>query len=181
MLRRSASLTASAAKAELNVMLLLDMLTRALYARQHHGIHSCRKQFGTLSQVPPSRNWTQAGGQWTCTHWSPAPFTAHCYANHPHPVTMLVWPASKHGCCCSWSQLPHFGELQEVRVLDLLNVNQRTELRFPPTPSDCIPGERCVGGCRRRCFADGVPDPRDPRALGVALDRVTPSRPPLDI
>src|ERR1017187_1409507 len=48
MLRSSASLTASAAKAELNLTLFLDMLTRALYARRLHGIHRCRKQAITL-------------------------------------------------------------------------------------------------------------------------------------
>lgn len=65
---------------------------------------------------------------------------------------------------------------QEVRMVDLLNVYQRTELRFPPAPSNCIPGEPCVGGS----VADGAPDPRDPRALGVALDRVTPTEITLD-
>jgi hypothetical protein len=72
-------------------------------------------------------------------------------------------------------------EAQEVRVVDLLNVNQRTELRFPPAPTDCLPGEPCVGGgVGGGCFADGAPDPRDPRALGVALDRVTPTDITLD-
>jgi len=70
---------------------------------------------------------------------------------------------------------------QEVRVVDLLNVNQRTEVRFPPAPSDCIPGEPCVGGgFGGGSVADGAPDPRDPRALGVALDRVTPTDITLD-
>jgi len=72
-------------------------------------------------------------------------------------------------------------EAQEVRVVDLLNVNQRTELRFPPAPSDCIPGEPCVGGgVGGLSVGDGEPDPRDPRALGVALDRVTPTDITLD-
>ena len=72
-------------------------------------------------------------------------------------------------------------EAQEVRVVDLLNVNQRTELRFPSAPSDCIPGEPCVGGgVGGGSIADGAPDPRDPRALGVALDRVTPTDITLD-
>jgi len=72
-------------------------------------------------------------------------------------------------------------EAQEVRVVDLLNVNQRTELRFPPAPSDCISGEPCVGGgVGGLSVADGAPDPRDPRALGVALDRVTPTDITLD-
>jgi hypothetical protein len=72
-------------------------------------------------------------------------------------------------------------EAQEVRVVDLLNVNQRTELRFPPAPSDCIPGEPCVGGgVGGGSVADGAPDPRDPRALGVALNRVAPTDITLD-
>ena len=70
---------------------------------------------------------------------------------------------------------------QEVKVVDLLNINQRTELRFPPIPSDCIDGEPCVGGgVGGLSVADGAPDPRDPRALGVALDRVTPTDITLD-
>jgi hypothetical protein len=72
-------------------------------------------------------------------------------------------------------------EAQEVRVVDLLNVNQRTELRFPSVPSDCIPGEPCGGGgVGGVSVADGAPDPSDPRALGVALDRVTPTDITLD-
>jgi hypothetical protein len=72
-------------------------------------------------------------------------------------------------------------EAQEVRVVDLLNVNQRTELRFPPAPSDCIDGKPCVGGgVGGLGVGDGAPDPRDPRALGVALDRVTPTDITLD-
>src|ERR1700732_2971922 len=71
---------------------------------------------------------------------------------------------------------PALLEAQQVRVVDLLNVNQRIELRFPPTPSDCIPGEPCVGGgVGGGSVADGAPDPSDARALGVALDRVTPA------
>jgi hypothetical protein len=70
---------------------------------------------------------------------------------------------------------------QEVRVVDLLNVNQRTELRFPPAPSHCVSGEPCVGGgFGGGSVADGAPDPRDPRALGVAIDRVTPTDITLD-
>jgi hypothetical protein len=72
-------------------------------------------------------------------------------------------------------------EAQEVRVVDLLNVNQRTELRFPSVPSDCISGEPCVGGgVGGVSVADGAPDPSDPRALGVALDRITPTDITLD-
>lgn len=76
---------------------------------------------------------------------------------------------------------PPLLKAQEVRVIDLLNVQQRTELRFPPAPSDCIPSEPCVGGgVGGLSVTDGAPDPRDPRALGVALDRVTPTDITLD-
>jgi hypothetical protein len=71
-------------------------------------------------------------------------------------------------------------EAQEVRVVDLLHVSQRIALRFPPAPSDCIPGEPCGGGVGGGSAADGAPDPRDPRALGVALDHVTPTEITLD-
>jgi len=72
-------------------------------------------------------------------------------------------------------------EAQEVRVVDLFNVNQRTDLRFPPAPSDCIDGEPCVGGgVGGLSVADGAPDPSDPRALGIALDRLTPTDITLD-
>jgi hypothetical protein len=59
MLRSSASLTASAAKAELNVTLLPDMLTRALYARQLHGIHGCRKQLALYRKPRRGRGCTR--------------------------------------------------------------------------------------------------------------------------
>jgi hypothetical protein len=72
-------------------------------------------------------------------------------------------------------------EAQEVKLVDLLNVDQRTELRFPAAPPDCIDGEPCVGsGSGGSSVADGGPDQRDPRALGVALDRVTPTNITLD-
>src|SRR6185437_7787157 len=72
-------------------------------------------------------------------------------------------------------------EAQEVKVVDLLNINQRTELRFPAAPSDCIDGEPCVGGgVVGGSVADGAPDPRDPHVLGVALDRITPTDITLD-
>src|SRR5580700_7642403 len=81
MLRSSASLTASAAKAELNVTLLPDILTRALYARQLHGIHSCRKQ------LAPYRRSRRAGiGRRRAVELHPAEVQRlsrrHCYANY---------------------------------------------------------------------------------------------------
>ena len=72
-------------------------------------------------------------------------------------------------------------EAQEVKLVDLLNVGQRTELRLAPAPSDCKDGETCVGdGGAGGSVGDGAPDSRDPRALGVALDRVTPTDITLD-
>jgi hypothetical protein len=63
-------------------------------------------------------------------------------------------------------------EAQEVKVVNLLNVEQRTTLRVPP--SDCTAGGLCAGGVGGS-VADSAPDPRDPHALGVALDHVTPT------
>jgi hypothetical protein len=35
------------------------------------------------SQFPPSRNRAQTEGSGaSCARWSPAPFTAHCFANY---------------------------------------------------------------------------------------------------
>jgi hypothetical protein len=66
---------------------------------------------------------------------------------------------------------------QEVKVVDLSNVQQRTALRFPPAQQpNCEPGTACVGGgIGGGSVADGAPDRRDPLALGVALDRVAPT------
>jgi hypothetical protein len=59
-------------------------------------------------------------------------------------------------------------------VVDLLNVEQRIQLRLAPAQSECGP-DGCAGGCvGGSSVADGAPDPRDRRALGVALDRVRP-------
>ena len=70
-----------------------------------------------------------------------------------------------------------FLSAQEVRFIDLSNIQQRTTLRFPPVPqTDCKPGESCVGGgVGGGSVGDGAPDPRDPHALGIAIDRVTPT------
>jgi len=71
---------------------------------------------------------------------------------------------------------------QEVKFVDLTNVQQRTTLRFPPSQQpNCAPGTACVGpGGGGGSVADGAPDRRDPRALGVALDRVAPTDITLD-
>lgn len=74
-------------------------------------------------------------------------------------------------------------QAQEIKFIDLSNIRQRTELRSPPAPqSDCLVGQGCVGGggYGGGSVADGGPDPRDPRALGVALDSVVPTDITLD-
>ena len=65
-------------------------------------------------------------------------------------------------------------QAQEIKFIDLSSVQQRTALRFPPAPQrDCVPNQGCVGaGYGGGSVADGSPDPRDPRALGVSLDSV---------
>jgi len=73
---------------------------------------------------------------------------------------------------------PALLKAQEVRLVDLLDVEQRITLRFPRDPS-CAAGELCAGS-GGGTVADGAPDPRDPCALGVALDRVTPTDVTLD-
>jgi hypothetical protein len=71
---------------------------------------------------------------------------------------------------------------QEVNFLDLSNVQQRTALRFPPARDpDCVPNQGCMGGgYGGGSVADGAPDTRDPRALGVIIDSVVPRDPTLD-
>src|SRR5215469_9695988 len=73
---------------------------------------------------------------------------------------------------------PALLKAQEVRLVDLLDVEQRTALRFPRDPS-CAAGELCAGSVGGS-GADGASDPRDTRALGVALDRVAPTDVTLD-
>jgi hypothetical protein len=75
-----------------------------------------------------------------------------------------------------------FLRAQEVRFVDLSTTDQRTALRFPAVQQpECKPGEPCVGGgVGGGSVADSALDPRDPRALGVALDRVTPTDITLD-
>lgn len=65
-------------------------------------------------------------------------------------------------------------QAQEIKFIDLSSVRQRTALRFPPAPQrDGVPNQGCVGaGYGGGSVADGSPDPRDPRALGVSLDSV---------
>jgi len=75
--------------------------------------------------------------------------------------------------------LSAFLNAQEVKYLDLTVISQRTQLRYPPAPpSDCQNGAPCVGsggGTGGIGIGDGAPDPRDRRALGVYLERVTPT------
>jgi len=71
---------------------------------------------------------------------------------------------------------------QEIKFIDLGNVQQRTELRSPPAErQDCASNRQCVGGgSGGGSVADGGPDSRDPRALAVALDSVVPTDLTLD-
>jgi hypothetical protein len=68
-------------------------------------------------------------------------------------------------------------EGQEIRYIDLTVVQQRTELRYPPSsPVSCEERAPCVGGGYGGVsVGDGAPDRRDPRALGVYLLRVSPA------
>ena len=66
---------------------------------------------------------------------------------------------------------------QEIEYVDLTVIQQRTELRHPPAPPvNCEQGKPCRGGGYGSLgIADGSGDPRDPHALGVYLQRVTPT------
>lgn len=68
---------------------------------------------------------------------------------------------------------------QEVKYIDLTLTPQRTELRYPPAPPPvCRKGGTCIGagsGTSVGSVADGAPDWRDPHALGVYLDSVSPT------
>lgn len=69
---------------------------------------------------------------------------------------------------------------QEVRYIDLTAVEQRTELRHPPS-HDCPPNGIC-SGYGGGSIGDGAPDIRDPHALGVYLThrtttQIDPSQP----
>lgn len=68
---------------------------------------------------------------------------------------------------------------QEIKSIDLTLVAQRTELRHPAAvapASDCKLGTSCVEeGSGGGSVADGAPDRRDPHALGVYLQSVTPT------
>src|SRR5437016_1895631 len=67
-----------------------------------------------------------------------------------------------------------FLSAEEVKYIDLTSIQQRTELRTPPSPpTDC---SNCLGpGWGGGSVTDGAPDFRDPHALGVFLLRVTPT------
>lgn len=67
-------------------------------------------------------------------------------------------------------------QAQEVLFLDLTGVSQRTELRSPPEPTRTEKqGSGVEGGFGSVLIADGAPDIRDPHALAVYLEHVTPS------
>lgn len=61
---------------------------------------------------------------------------------------------------------------QEIRYIEVSSAEQRVELRHPPV--HCGEGMLC-GGEGGGSVADGAPDHRDPRALGIYLLRVTPT------
>jgi hypothetical protein len=65
---------------------------------------------------------------------------------------------------------------QEVKSLDISDVQQRTTLRYPPAPQpECEMDKSCIGGgYGGGSVGDGAPDRRDPRALGAYLLRVSP-------
>jgi hypothetical protein len=67
---------------------------------------------------------------------------------------------------------------QEVKYLDLTAVTARTELKYPAAISsnceDEVPGT-VEGSIRSVSVGDGAADSKDPRALGVYLERVSPT------
>jgi hypothetical protein len=73
--------------------------------------------------------------------------------------------------------LPCVLKAQEIKYIDLAGLRQRTELRHPPAPpSDCGGATGCLGaGSGGGSGTDGAPDHRDPHALGIYLQRVTPT------
>jgi hypothetical protein len=64
-----------------------------------------------------------------------------------------------------------------MKFIDLTSLTQRTELRHPPSPAaDCPKPGTCIGGgSGGGSVADGAPDQRDPRALGIYLLSVNPT------
>jgi hypothetical protein len=84
-------------------------------------------------------------------------------------LALLIWPTAAY--------------TQEVKYIDLTTVQQRKELRRPPAPpptdDGCKGDSNCIGtgsgGGVGANIADGVPDPRDPRALGIYVLDVYPS------
>jgi len=62
---------------------------------------------------------------------------------------------------------------QEVKSIDLTNIIQRTELRFPPDPRQ-NDETGFGGGYGGVMVGDGASDFRDPHALGIYLESVSP-------
>lgn len=72
---------------------------------------------------------------------------------------------------------------QEVKFVDLTNLRPRTALRFQPGVPLCAPE-------KKPCIVDGfggeivdndkLPDPADPHALGISIDRVSTTQVTLD-
>jgi hypothetical protein len=74
-------------------------------------------------------------------------------------------------------------QAQEIKFIDLSNIRQRPELRSPPAQqAGCVPNPGCVegDGYGGGSVADIGSNPRDLRALGVALDSVVPTDITLD-
>jgi hypothetical protein len=72
-------------------------------------------------------------------------------------------------------------QAQEIKFIDLSNIQQRTALRYPPAPQPNCTTQGCVGaGSGGVSVGDCASDPRSPRALGVALDSVVPTDITLD-
>jgi hypothetical protein len=67
---------------------------------------------------------------------------------------------------------------QEAKYIDLSDISQRTTLRHPPSPPSKCDGPRPCGvggGGGGGGVADGAPDIRDPHALGIYLESVSPT------
>lgn len=62
---------------------------------------------------------------------------------------------------------------QEVKSIDLTNVVQRTELRYPPDPT-LNDATGFGGGYGGLMILEGAPDFRDPHELGVHIENISP-------
>jgi hypothetical protein len=76
-----------------------------------------------------------------------------------------------------WIAIPLSVPAQEVKIIDMTAIQQRTELRHPPAlPAECDDQSGCSGGGQGSAtIVDGAPDVRDLRALAVYMERVRPT------